>query len=114
MNIVLCDDGSLDTVHECTDCKETFRSSFSQREDDQMTYEDFLREEVEYIEANHECRPDVTVYVEGNDVKSHLRNILQEYIEESEHQDGIEYWDRFSTLKDVRKDVGRWFTDYDG
>ena len=62
-NIVLADDGTLDTVIECLECGEQFRFSFASwaesldddDEDDQDDYDAFVEWCIEDVEAEHEC-----------------------------------------------------------
>jgi hypothetical protein len=37
--------------------------------------------------------------------KHNLTTLVEEYVEESEHQDGVEYWDQFNTVEEVWEDV---------
>jgi hypothetical protein len=43
------------------------------------------------------------LHLEGR--KHNLTEVVEEYIEESEHQEGEEYWDQFETVEEVWKDV---------
>jgi hypothetical protein len=37
--------------------------------------------------------------------KHNLTEVVEEYVEESEHQDGLEYWNQFDTIEQVWEDV---------
>tara|TARA_Y100000296_G_C5091458_1_gene215059 strand:- start:83 stop:307 length:225 start_codon:yes stop_codon:yes gene_type:complete len=52
--IVLIDDGTLDTVVMCTACNEPFRGTF-QPDSDSDTYEDFVKWFIKEIADDHEC-----------------------------------------------------------
>lgn len=59
--IVLADDGSLDTVFECRGCGETFRFNFASSDDDtddedsEDAYDDFVYECLHDLQEDHEC-----------------------------------------------------------
>lgn len=59
MAIYLSDDGSLDTVFVCDSCFETFRCNYA-NSDSELSYDDWIQNEQEDIEAEHECE---TVHV---------------------------------------------------
>jgi hypothetical protein len=56
VTIYLTDDGTLDTVLACSDCREEFRSNYASGDwDDDYTYDQFVDDFIEEINADHEC-----------------------------------------------------------
>lgn len=57
MPVILSDDGTLDTVLECTDCGKQFRFSYMPgREDgDMQAYDAFVEDCIEAAEDEHIC-----------------------------------------------------------
>lgn len=52
--------------------------------------------------------------VERRDEFKHaIAAYLQEYINEAEHQDGLEYWNNFTLTDDATKDFGLFIANYD-
>ena len=52
--ILLIDDGTLDTVAMCMACNEPFRGTF-QPDSDSDTYEDFVERFIKEIADDHQC-----------------------------------------------------------
>lgn len=57
MNIVLTDDGTLDTVLRCTECGEEFRFNYQSDDtaEDGESYDEYVQDRIDEIEAEHEC-----------------------------------------------------------
>jgi hypothetical protein len=48
----------------------------------------------------------------NTDKFANFGDMLREYINEAEHQDGDGYWDNFNSLKEVLEDIQRYFDNY--
>ena len=60
--IVLSDDGTMDTVLVCTECREEFRYNYDpepsepgDERSDEQAYDDFIDWAIEDAESEHEC-----------------------------------------------------------
>lgn len=53
--IILIDDGTLDTVLECTDCRRDMRYNFSNDAIDDITYDDWVDEIIMSEAEDHRC-----------------------------------------------------------
>lgn len=55
MAIVLCDDGTLDTVLKCTECGEEFRLNYDPDLMRQIDYDEFVQSSIEEMAEEHVC-----------------------------------------------------------